>query len=101
MDSITALDDSKSKYQQSSLPESLTDIESNNGDTIITLGYQPGSGPTKKSKTEQNLRRKQSLSNDNSLGVFIRNIHFIIFKSYLNIEINKLKYAFLKNMHIY
>ncbi|XP_032668321.1 otoferlin-like isoform X1 [Odontomachus brunneus] len=64
----TALDQSKSKYQQTSLPESLTDLESNNGDTIITLGFELGCGPTKKDKTEQNLRRKQSLANDNSMG---------------------------------
>ncbi|EZA59254.1 Otoferlin, partial [Ooceraea biroi] len=62
-----ALDSSKSRYQ-TSLPDSLTDLESNNGDTIITLGFELGCGPTKKDKTEQNLRRKQSLSNDNSVG---------------------------------
>ncbi|XP_011692063.1 PREDICTED: otoferlin-like isoform X2 [Wasmannia auropunctata] len=66
----TALDPSKSKFQQTSLLESMTDLEANNGDTIITLGFDLGSGPTKKDKTEQNLRRKQSLANDNSIGDF-------------------------------
>ncbi|KAM0725203.1 Otoferlin [Formica fusca] len=64
----TALDSSKSRYQQTSLPDSLTDLESNNGDTIITLGFDIGCGSTKKDKTEQNIRRKQSLANDNSIG---------------------------------
>ncbi|XP_020294411.1 otoferlin-like isoform X2 [Pseudomyrmex gracilis] len=64
----TALDQSKSRYQQTSVPDSLTDLESNNGDTIITLGFEIGCGPTKKDKTEQNIRRKQSLINDNSVG---------------------------------
>lgn len=67
---IVALDSSKSRYQQTSLPDSLTDLESNNGDTIITLGFDIGCGSTKKDKTEQNIRRKQSLANDNSIGVF-------------------------------
>lgn len=67
---MIALDSSKSRYQQTSLPDSLTDLESNNGDTIITLGFDLGCGPTKKDKTEQNLRRKQSLVNDNSVGRF-------------------------------
>jgi hypothetical protein len=69
---LVALDSSKSRYQQMSLPESLTDLESNNGDTIITLGFELGCGPTKKDKTEQNLRRKQSLANDNSIGRFAK-----------------------------
>ncbi|XP_024881711.1 otoferlin-like isoform X2 [Temnothorax curvispinosus] len=64
----TALDPSKSKFQQTSLLESMTDLEANNGDTIITLGFELGCGPTKKDKTEQNLRRKQSLANDNNIG---------------------------------
>ncbi|XP_067214359.1 otoferlin-like isoform X3 [Linepithema humile] len=63
----TALDQSKSKYQQISLPEPFTDMESNNGDTTITLGFDLA-GPTKKDKTEQNLRRKQSLVKDSSMG---------------------------------
>lgn len=46
----------------------MTDLEANNGDTIITLGFELGCGPTKKDKTEQNLRRKQSLANDNNIG---------------------------------
>lgn len=65
---VLAIDPSKSRYQQTSLPDSLTDLESNNGDTIITLGFEIGGGPTKKDKTEQNIRRKQSLANDNSMG---------------------------------
>ncbi|XP_077275643.1 otoferlin isoform X2 [Temnothorax americanus] len=64
----TALDPSKSKFQQTSLLESMTDLEANNGDTIITLGFELGCGLTKKDKTEQNLRRKQSLANDNNIG---------------------------------
>jgi len=68
---IVALDPSKSRYQQTSLPDSLTDLESNNGDTIITLGFEIVNGSTKKDKTEQNIRRKQSLANDNSIGIFI------------------------------
>lgn len=76
---IIALDSSKTRYQQTSLPDSLTDLESNNGDTIITLGFDIGGGSTKKDKTEQNIRRKQSLANDNSIGVFIQ----AIFKPYL------------------
>nr|XP_012219690.1 PREDICTED: otoferlin-like isoform X2 [Linepithema humile] len=63
----TALDQSKSKCQQISLPEPFTDMESNNGDTTITLGFDLA-GPTKKDKTEQNLRRKQSLVKDSSMG---------------------------------
>lgn len=46
----------------------MTDLEANNGDTIITLGFELECGPTKKDKTEQNLRRKQSLANDNNIG---------------------------------
>jgi len=71
----TALDPSKSKFPQMSLLESMTDLEANNGDTIITLGFELGCGPTKKDKTEQNLRRKHSLTNDNNIGMF-RKIEF-------------------------
>jgi len=71
----TALDPSKSKFPQTSLLESMTDLEANNGDTIITLGFELGCGPTKKDKTEQNLRRKHSLANDNNIGMF-RKIEF-------------------------
>jgi len=53
----------------------MTDLEANNGDTIITLGFELGCGPTKKDKTEQNLRRKHSLANDNNIGMF-RKIEF-------------------------
>ncbi|XP_012140584.1 otoferlin isoform X4 [Megachile rotundata] len=62
-------DSSKMKYQQTSVPESLTDIEFNAGDTIITLGTELA-WPTKKDKTEQNIRKKQSLVNDASTGDF-------------------------------
>ncbi|XP_076249647.1 otoferlin isoform X2 [Calliopsis andreniformis] len=62
-------DMSKIRYQQTSLPESLADLELNCGDTIITLGLELG-WPTKKDKTEQNMRRKQSLVNDGSTGDF-------------------------------
>ncbi|XP_025988063.1 otoferlin isoform X2 [Solenopsis invicta] len=63
----TALDSSKLKLQQTSLLESMTDLEANNGDTIITLGFDLGC-PIKKDKTEQNLRRKHSTANDNNIG---------------------------------
>jgi len=69
---ITALDPSKSKFQQMSLLESMTDLEANNGDTVISLGFELGCGPTKKDKTEQNLRRKQSLANDNTISAFMK-----------------------------
>lgn len=69
---IAALDQSKSKLQQTALLESMTDLEANNGDTIITLGFELGCGPTKKDKTEQNLRRKQSLANDNNMSTFAK-----------------------------
>lgn len=87
---IIALDSSKTRYQQTSLPDSLTDLESNNGDTIITLGIDIGSGSTKKDKTEQNIRRKQSLANDNSIGVFIQMPYLIMYlksKNLFKIEI--------------
>lgn len=69
---IAAIDQSKSKYPQTSLLESMTDLEANNGDTIITLGFELGCGPTKKDKTEQNLRKKHSLANDNTIGAFTK-----------------------------
>lgn len=53
--------------QYPSLPESLTDLEFGIGDAIITLGLEQG-WPTKKDKTEQNIKKKQSLVNDGSLG---------------------------------
>ncbi|XP_017891089.1 otoferlin-like isoform X4 [Ceratina calcarata] len=64
-----SFDASRGKCQPSSLPESLTDLESTVGDTIITLGLEQG-WPTKKDKTEQNTRKKQSLVNDGSMGDF-------------------------------
>ncbi|XP_076179647.1 otoferlin isoform X4 [Ptiloglossa arizonensis] len=60
-------DASKTKYQQTSLPESLADLEFNCGDTIVSLGLEPG-WTTKKDKTEQNIRKKQSLVCDGSTG---------------------------------
>ncbi|XP_076628524.1 otoferlin isoform X2 [Colletes latitarsis] len=65
----TGFDASKTKYPQTSLPESLADLEFSCGDTIITLGLEPG-WPTKKDKTEQNIRKKQSLIYDGSAGDF-------------------------------
>ncbi|XP_076179650.1 otoferlin isoform X7 [Ptiloglossa arizonensis] len=62
-------DASKTKYQQTSLPESLADLEFNCGDTIVSLGLEPG-WTTKKDKTEQNIRKKQSLVCDGSTGDF-------------------------------
>ncbi|XP_076663862.1 otoferlin isoform X3 [Andrena cerasifolii] len=59
----------KTKYPQSSLPESLADLELNCGDTVISLGLEFG-WPTKKDKTEQNMRKKHSLVNDGSSGEF-------------------------------
>ncbi|CAL7945462.1 unnamed protein product [Xylocopa violacea] len=64
----TGFDGSKTKYQHPSLPESLTDLESTAGDTIITLGLEQAWPTTKKDKTEQNVRKKHSLVNDGSLG---------------------------------
>jgi len=90
--SLVAFDSSKSKYQQTSLPESLTDLESNNGDTIITLGFELGCGPTKKDKTEQNLRRKQSLSNDNSMGKFAFSMATIVLRLF-----NLINYCYPRN----
>lgn len=65
----TALDSSKAKYQQTSMPDSLADLDAGNGDTMITLGLELG-WPMKREKTEQNIRRKQSLANDGSMVDF-------------------------------
>ncbi|XP_012269850.2 otoferlin isoform X2 [Athalia rosae] len=62
---LQSFEQSKMKHQQTSLPESLTDIESNHGDSVITLGFElDGWAAAKRDKTEQNFRRKQSLVND-------------------------------------
>ncbi|XP_015590570.1 otoferlin [Cephus cinctus] len=63
-----SIENPKIKYQHSSLPDSLTDLESTNGDTIITLGFEQVGWPTKRDKTEQNLRRKESLVQGGSIG---------------------------------
>lgn len=67
---MLGFDTSKIKYQYASLPESLTDLEFSIGDAIITLGLEQG-WPTKRDKTEQNIKKKQSLVNDGSMGEYI------------------------------
>ncbi|XP_046836781.1 otoferlin isoform X1 [Vespa crabro] len=64
------LEQGKPKYQQTSIQESFTqsDLGSNNSDTIITLGFEQSAWPTKRDKTEQNLRKKQSPMNDVGLN---------------------------------
>lgn len=97
---IAALDSSKSKYPQTPLLESMTDLEANNGDTIITLGFELGCGPTKKDKTEQNLRKKHSLVNDNNIGAFTKTV--LIKKIKLIIQlIKKVKYIYYLIKDIY
>lgn len=68
---LSGFDTSKTKLHYPSLPESLTDLEFAIGDVIITLGLEPG-WPTKKDKTEQNIKKKQSLANDGSMGKYIK-----------------------------
>lgn len=46
-----------------------TEFEHNNGDTTIILGCELMKWSTKKDKTEQNIRRKQSLVTDGSAGL--------------------------------
>lgn len=58
----------KSKHTIS-FSDSLVDAESYN-DTIISLGLENLVWPSKKDKTEQNLKRKHSLINDASMGNF-------------------------------
>lgn len=54
------------------LRESLTDIESGTGDSMITLGFEMnGWMTTKRDKTERNIRRKQSLVHDGSTGWYL------------------------------
>lgn len=62
-------DTSKAKCQYPSLPESLTDLEFAVGDATITLGLER-SWPTKRDKTELNIKKKQSLVNDGSMGEY-------------------------------
>ncbi|XP_076646228.1 otoferlin isoform X2 [Halictus rubicundus] len=59
----------KTKLQQTSLLESLADLEFVCGDTTITLGLEQD-WPTKREKTEQNIKKKHSLVYDGSTGDF-------------------------------
>ncbi|XP_076380507.1 otoferlin isoform X2 [Megalopta genalis] len=62
-------DTSKTRLQQTSLLESLADLEFVCGDTTIVLGLEQD-WPTKREKTEQNIRKKHSLVYDGSTGDF-------------------------------
>lgn len=62
-----AFDTPKTKYQQTCILESLADLENVCGDTVIVLGLEQD-WPTKRDKTEQNIRKKQSLAYDGSTG---------------------------------
>ncbi|KAI4500926.1 hypothetical protein M0802_004137 [Mischocyttarus mexicanus] len=70
------LEQGRTKYQQqTSMPESFTQSDTgfNNSDTIITLGFEQCAWQTKRDKTEQNLRKKQSPLNDiglNDVAIF-------------------------------
>ncbi|XP_043482896.1 otoferlin-like isoform X2 [Leptopilina heterotoma] len=59
----------KSLFQLQCTPDSFTtEFEHNNGDTTIILGCELMKWSSKKDKTEQNIRRKQSLVTDGSAG---------------------------------
>ncbi|KAG7196910.1 hypothetical protein KM043_000181 [Ampulex compressa] len=64
----SAPDSGGPKSHPTSLPDALMDLETANGDTVIALGLEQGAWPTKRDKTEENLRKKRSLTNEGSTG---------------------------------